>query len=220
MGDPDFLALACAPHQVYGPRDNLFMPNMLEAAGTGKLRIFGDGLNRCCWTYVDNYCHGLIVSEQTLRKGSPTLGKFYICTDGDTHPYGEGYALFWDEVEKAVLGMGFPSIKAKYHLPKWLMLFLGGLCSLIGHMIGRMLKLNMFAVRMTTMHRWFTITAAEKELGYKPLVTFSEGTNDTIDWFRANWLPMYYSQGGGSFMGSIATQTKAKIDIQASGSAS
>lgn len=218
--DPDFLALACAPHQVYGPRDNLFLPNMLEAAGTGKLRVFGDGLNRCCWTYVDNYCHGLIISEQTLKKGSSTLGKFYICTDGDTHPYQEGYALFWDEVEKAVVGMGFPSIKAKFHLPKWFMLVLGGLCSVIGSLMGRALKLNMFAVRMVTMHRWFTITAAEKELNYKPLVTFSEGTQDTIDWFRVNWLPQYYSQGGGSFLGSIATQTKAKIDIQSTGSSS
>merc|ERR1712151_487343 len=114
--------------------------------------------------------------------------------------------------------MGFPSIKAKFHLPKYFMLFLGALCSVIGHVIGRVLKLNMFAVRMTTMHRWFTITAAEKELGYKPIVAFSEGTQDTIHWFHENWLPIYYNQGGGSFMGSIATQTKAKIDIQASSS--
>jgi nucleoside-diphosphate-sugar epimerase len=45
------LTVAVAPHQVYGPRDNLFMPNMLEAAGTGRLRIFsaartGNGMNK------------------------------------------------------------------------------------------------------------------------------------------------------------------------------
>jgi nucleoside-diphosphate-sugar epimerase len=34
------LTCAIAPHQVYGPRDNLFLPNVLEAAGSGKLRIF------------------------------------------------------------------------------------------------------------------------------------------------------------------------------------
>jgi len=34
------LTCAIAPHQVYGPRDNLVLPNVLEAAGSGKLRVF------------------------------------------------------------------------------------------------------------------------------------------------------------------------------------
>ena len=60
---PELLTVAVAPHQVYGPRDNLFMPNMLEAAATGKLHVFskkstGYGMNRVCYTHVDNYAHG------------------------------------------------------------------------------------------------------------------------------------------------------------------
>lgn len=43
------------PCQVYGPRDNLFLPNVLEAGGSGRLRIFGPGKNRICFTHVDNY---------------------------------------------------------------------------------------------------------------------------------------------------------------------
>jgi nucleoside-diphosphate-sugar epimerase len=42
-------------YQVYGPRDNLFLPNLLEAAGTGRLRVFASGRNRICFTHVDNY---------------------------------------------------------------------------------------------------------------------------------------------------------------------
>ena len=30
----ELMTVSIAPHQVYGPRDNLFMPNILEAAGT------------------------------------------------------------------------------------------------------------------------------------------------------------------------------------------
>jgi hypothetical protein len=86
----DFMTVAVAPHQVYvlislcqraiaiatrhtslmlhryGPRDNLFLPNILEAGGTGRLRIFGDGTNRICFTHVDNYVHGLIIAERAL----------------------------------------------------------------------------------------------------------------------------------------------------------
>lgn len=42
----ELMTCAVAPHQVYGPRDNLFLPNLLEAAGTGRLRVFGAGRNR------------------------------------------------------------------------------------------------------------------------------------------------------------------------------
>ena len=52
--------------QVYGPRDNLFLPNLLEAAGSGRLRVFGNGQNRICFTHVDNYAHGLIIAERAL----------------------------------------------------------------------------------------------------------------------------------------------------------
>lgn len=92
----ELMTVAIAPHQVYGPRDNLFLPNMLETAGTGRLRIFGEGKNRICFTHNDNYCHGLILAERTLYEGSPALGKFYIITDAHTHPYKEGYLYFWE----------------------------------------------------------------------------------------------------------------------------
>ena len=59
------MTIAIAPHQVYGPRDNLFLPNVLEAAGNGLLRIFatgrtGYGMNKICFTHVDNYAHGTL----------------------------------------------------------------------------------------------------------------------------------------------------------------
>jgi len=43
--DPDngFYTVSVAPHQVYGLRDPLFMPALLETAGLGKLRVFGKG---------------------------------------------------------------------------------------------------------------------------------------------------------------------------------
>ena len=36
----DLLTVSVAPHQVYGPRDNLFLPNLLENAGNGRLAYF------------------------------------------------------------------------------------------------------------------------------------------------------------------------------------
>jgi nucleoside-diphosphate-sugar epimerase len=40
---------------------------------------------------------------------------------------------------------------------------------------GSSIKLNPFSVKMLTMHRWFDISAAEKDLKYKPVIGFKEG---------------------------------------------
>ena len=78
---------------------------------------FRNGMNKVCFTHVDNYAHGLIIAERALHKGSPALGKFYIVTDGDTHTQPEGYGYFWKEIDKAVIDLGFTSIWSKFKLP-------------------------------------------------------------------------------------------------------
>lgn len=217
---PELLTVAVAPHQVYGPRDNLFMPNLLETAGNGRLRIFaksstGWGKNRVCFTHVDNYCHGLILGELALHPQSPALGKFYIVTDGDTHTFQEGYAYLWDALDEAVIGMGFTSLWSKFKYPYWLLMGLAYICNFIGWVLHTQLKLNPFNVTVLTMHRWFRISAAERDLKYKPIVPFNEGWKETIKWFRQYWLPGYIERKNNSNFTGIAAQSQRKIDIQA-----
>ena len=197
------------------------MPNILEAAGTGVLRIFssprtGHGMNRVCFTHVDNYCHGLICAEKALYEGSPALGKFYIVTDGRTHPSPRGYAHFWQVVDEQVVSMGFPSLWAKFKLPTWLLMPVAYVCNVIGWLTGRKLKLNPFNVRVLTMHRWFDISAAEHDLKYKPIISFSEGWKDTSAWFKQHWLPGFHERHDTSLIG-IAKASQAKIDVQSDG---
>jgi nucleoside-diphosphate-sugar epimerase len=218
----DFMTVAVAPHQVYGARDNLFMPNVMEAAGSGRLRVFasartGRGFNRVCFTHVDNYAHGLIISERALYKGSPALGKFYIVTDGDTHPFSDGYLYFWVVVDHAAREMGFRALFNRAKLPDWFLLPLARVSDLFTMITGINLKLNTFNVRVLTMHRWFAIDAAVRDLKFKPVIGFREGWADTIAWFQQHWLPKYHERQGteGSGMAGIASQSQRKIDIQA-----
>lgn len=46
-------------------------------------------------------------------------------------------------------------------------------------------------VKMLIIHRWFDISAAERDLKYKPIVTFEEGFAKTVDWLKTDWLPRY-----------------------------
>jgi nucleoside-diphosphate-sugar epimerase len=209
-----FFSVSVAPHQVYGPRDNLFMPNTLEAAGTGALRVLGGGANRICMTYVDNYCHGLIIAERRLFRGSPQLGRFYICTDGRTHPNPRGFCVFWAELDSVIAAMGFPRLAGKARVP-FLAAYVAALCcDAVGWLLGRVVfKLNVFSVYMLTMHRWFDTAAAEAELGYAPVVAFADGWADTAAWFRQHWLPGFLARRAGASVVGIAAQTQGKIDI-------
>ena len=213
------LTVAVAPHQVYGPRDNLFLPNLLEAGAPGLLRVFsagrtGYGRSRVCLTHVDNYAHGLIMACSALYPGSPALGKFYIVTDGDTHPFKEGYAYLWDVIDEAVVSMGFASVYDKVKLPDWLLFPVAHACNVIGWLLGKRLKLNPFNVKMLTIHRWFRIDAAVKDLGYYPIVPFKDGWADCLAWTQQHWLPKHMATRQGGITG-IASQSQRKIDIQA-----
>lgn len=210
----ELLFISVAPHTVYGPRDNLFLPNLLEAAGVGKLRIFGAGKIRVGYTHVDNYCHGLVIAERQLYEKSPTLGKFYVCTDGPTHPDPRGFSLFWKELDQAIVAMGFDSIYAKFALPFWLLRIVAFVCDSMGALTGRKFKLGWFTLRMLTIHRWFRIDAAQKDLGFEPVVPYSEGWPDTIEWFRKNWLPTFDPTQASGATGGIAQQTVDKVKLQ------
>ena len=112
--------------------------------------------------------------------------------------------------------MGFDSLKSKFHLPMWLLIVLAYICEAIGFCLGVTLKLNLFNVKVLTMHRWFDISASEKDLGYEPIIDYAEGWKDTLAWFRANWLPSFDARAG---VAGISKNSQAKIDIQSAGTA-
>jgi nucleoside-diphosphate-sugar epimerase len=184
--DPEngFFTISVAPHQVYGPYDPLFLPALLETAGSGKLRIFGKGLNKISVCYVDNYCHGLICGADVLEKDSNALGKFYVITDGP-----EQY--FWKILNRAIVSMGFVDLETKFHLPTPFLMCLAYACNFVGWVLGKKFKLNPFNVKMLTIHRYFSIENARRDLKYEPLFSFEEGWKKTIDWHKIHWLPSY-----------------------------
>jgi nucleoside-diphosphate-sugar epimerase len=175
------MTVSVAPHQVYGPYDNLFLPNLLETAGNGKLRIFGCGRSIISTCYVDNYAHGCLCGADALYKDSPALGKFYIVTDGKHVP-------LWDMINQAVKAVGFVDLTTKIHFPVWFLYGVAYVANVLGWILGRKFKLNPFNVRMLTIHRYFSIENARRDLKYEPLLSYDEAWPLTIEWFKQNWL--------------------------------
>mmetsp|Transcript_15232 Transcript_15232/g.28667 ORF Transcript_15232/g.28667 Transcript_15232/m.28667 type:complete len:395 (+) Transcript_15232:49-1233(+) len=204
--DPEngFFTISVAPHQVYGPHDPLFLPALLETAGSGKLRVFGKGENLISVCYVDNYCHGLICGADALEKDSKALAKFYIITDGP-----EQY--FWKILNQAVVAMGFQDLFQKFHLPVWFLMVIAHAANALGWALNKKFKLNPFNVKMLTIHRYFSIENAKRDLKYEPMFKFEDAWRTTIDWQKANWLPGYLerkSVGKGSAIANIGSKKR------------
>lgn len=173
----DILAVNVAPHQVYGPRDALFLPNFLVAAKTGQLRVIGSGNNRISMCHVDNYCHGLILAADQLFAGSPVLGKFYIVTDGAPQN-------LWGILDQAVVDLGGNSLLAKYKVPLWIIYPVAYIVQMMGWLTGMRFRLTPFSVCMLTIDRYFDISTTKRDLKYEPLIGFEEGWKGTIEWMR------------------------------------
>jgi len=182
------LTVSVAPHQLYGPYDSLFLPKILEAAGSGKLRIFGSGQNKISLCHIDNYCIGLLCGADSLYKCSPALSNFYVVTDDEDQ-------YFWKTINQAVVAMDFVDLESKVSLPVWLLYSVAYFCNFLTILTGKKFKLNPFTVKMLIIHRYFNIKNARRDLQYKPLISFDKGWSDTIEWFRINWLPNYQKSG-------------------------
>lgn len=61
--------------------------------------------------------------------------------------------------------MGFTSLWDKVKLPTWFLYPVAHVCDWVGWALGIKLKLNPFNVTVLTMHRWFRISNAERDLG-------------------------------------------------------
>jgi len=166
-----------APHQVYGPRDSLFLPSLLNNGH--RLRIMGNGNNLISMSHVDNYAHGLILAHAALYKGSPALGRFYLCTDGKP-------VKLWDLMDRAVVRQGCTSVHKKFRVPYIVAMGVAYVLSAVSAVTGWRFALTPFNVRMLTIDRWFDISDAERDLKYKPIKTFEVGWEETMQWFDKN----------------------------------
>jgi nucleoside-diphosphate-sugar epimerase len=189
-GKNGLLTISVAPHQVYGPHDELFVPALMNSCGNGSLRVFGNGENLCSFCYVDNYAHGLMCGADALYEGSPALGKFYVVTDSEPQK-------FWHVINRMGLELGFADLFQKIKLPVPFLMVIGYICEFVGWVIGKKLKLNVFNVKMLTIHRHFNINNARRDLKYKPLLEFDEGWKKTTQWYKDNWLEGWKSERSG-----------------------
>lgn len=177
--DPDLVTVALRPHLIWGEKDRALIPNIVERARTGQLRLVGDGSNLIDTVYIDNAVDAHLLAAERMTPDSPSAGKAYFITNDDPRPVKEiinGFvaAAGLEPVEKTIsVGMAVAAGRFFETLHRVL------------PMTGDPRMTPFLARNLATAH-WYDISAAKKDLGYQPVVGIDEGMRRLAEWYKSS----------------------------------
>ena len=165
------------PHQIWGPGDPHFVPRLIARAK--KLKRIGSGKNLVDTTYIDNAVDAHIMAADTLGKNPDISGNIYFITQADPIPA-------WDMIDAVLAAAGLPPVKgAISHKTAWT---IGAVLEFFYRTfrIPGEPQMTRFLADMVAKSHWFDISAARKDLGYKPKVPMAEGLRRLEDWLKTS----------------------------------
>lgn len=166
--DANLATVSLRPHLIWGPEDPHFLPRFLARARAGRLKLVGSGEPLVDTVYVDNAAEAHLLALERLQPGAVIAGKAYFITQDEP----VSIAHFINSLLQAG---GMPPVKR--HVPAGLAYLLGGVLETVYkglNLPGEPMMTRFLAHQLSTPH-WFDISAARRELGYAPRVSFEEG---------------------------------------------
>lgn len=167
--------VALRPHLIWGPGDNHLIPRMIARAK--RLRIIGDGKNKVDTVYVDNAADAHLLAADRLEPGSAIAGKAYFISDGEPRSP-------WEVINRILAAAGLPPVTRR--IPASAAVAVGAVLEAVYSLFqlpGEPPMTRFVARELSTSH-WFDISAARRDLGYEPKVSFDEGMRRVEVWLR------------------------------------
>ena len=159
-------AVILRPHLIWGPGDPHLMPRILARAN--RLRIVGTGRNRVDTIYIDNAARAHLLAAKALRDRPELSGRVYFISQDDPIP-------LWEMVNAILAAGGKPPVRRKISLRRaaWIGFALEWLYRAFP-IPGEPPMTRFVAAELACAH-WFDISAAKRDLGYRPEVSTEEG---------------------------------------------
>ena len=160
--------VALRPHLIWGPGDPHLVPRVLERGRAGRLRLLGRRLDLVDSVYIDNAADAHLLASDRLEPGSAIAGKVYFITQGEPMPMGT-------LLNRILAAGGLPPVVR--HIPAGVAYALGAVLEAV-YTVCRIehepLMTRFVARQLSTAHH-FDISAARRDLGYDPAISFDEG---------------------------------------------
>ncbi len=164
------------PHFIWGPRDNA-LPRILARAK--RLRIVGNGKNLIDTIYIDDAARAHLLAADKLEENPKLSGNIYFISQGEPVP-------LWGMINNFLKAAGYPTVKRS--VPKRIAWLIGAVFELIYkifHISSEPYITRYISNILSTSH-WFDISAAKRDLGYKPTVSMEEGLHRLEVWLKEN----------------------------------
>lgn len=175
---PDLATVALRPHLIWGPGDTTLVPNIVNRARKGQLRLVGDGMNLIDTVVIDNAVDAHLLAADKLEPGAECAGRPYFISNDDPRPLKE-------IVNGFVTAAGLPPVERS--IPVAAAVAVGHVFETIHRwlpMTGDPRMTPFLAQNLATAH-WYDISAAKRDLGYRPRVGIDEGMARLREWFGA-----------------------------------
>lgn len=178
-GNSGLLTVSLRPHLIWGPQDPHLVPRIIERAGRKQLVRVGDGKNRVDIIYIDNAVEGHMRALESLEPGAPCAGKVYFLSDDEP-------VVLWDWISRLIEEMELPPISRSLSYP--LAKNLGRGMEFFYKLLGKQAEPRMtrFVAGQLAKSHFFNISAAKRDLNYKPVVSPEEGWQKMVRWFKAH----------------------------------
>ncbi len=176
--------VALRPHLIWGPEDNHLVPRILERGSKGALRKIG---NRPCLVdtiYIDNAAEAHLQAADNLDIFSAVAGKAYFLSQGEPLPV-------WDIVDRILAAGGVAPVTG--HIPAKLAYGIGSVLEKVYTLLklkGEPRMTRFVAKELSTAH-WFDLSAARRDFGYDPQVSFDEGMERLKVWLGQDKVKKY-----------------------------
>ncbi len=176
--DEHLRVCALRPHLIWGPDDPHLIPRLIDRGRQGKLKIVGHGRNRVDITYVDNGAHAHVLAAQSLHRSSSISGRAYFI--GQEEP-----VFLWNWINELYDELDIVRVERK--VPLWAAYGAGWLLELLyraARMQNEPPMTRFLALQLGRSH-YFSHQRAQKDFGYKPLVSIEEGKKRLLESLRA-----------------------------------
>ena len=171
----DLRTIILRVHLIWGPRDNSLVPRIISRAK--RLRIIGNGKNLIDTIYIDDAARAHLLAADKLDENPKLSGKIYFITQDE-------HVSLWDMVNRILKAAGLAPVKRS--IPRRVAWLIGAFLEFAHKSFNIKSEPQMtrfLADELSTSH-WFDISAAKRDLGYKPTVSMEEGLHRLEVWLK------------------------------------
>ncbi len=168
------------PHLIWGPGDTHFLPRFFERAKQNRLALLGNRPNLVDCIYVDNAAHAHLLALAALRNKPEQVG-------GNTYFISQNRPISIESlINQLIATGGFAPVQRR--IPVAVALSTAHLLEAIWRRFALAGEppLTVFTAKQLSTSHYYAMSAAQRDLGYRPLISIEEGMARLANWVAEN----------------------------------